>query len=313
MTLREALITAERRLAAAGCDTPGLDARVLLGHVTGFSEAGLIAHDRDPLGDAEAAYESLVSRRERREPVAYVTEEKEFYSLVFRVGPEVLVPRPETELLVEQALEFLSASPGARWVVDVGTGSGAVAIALRHELRARRGLAILGIDCADPALAVARGNAARVVPGSTPGALDFVRADLTRALAPGSVDLVVSNPPYLTRAELDGAPPELGFEPRGALEGGGDDGLALVRALLLDAARVLRPGGRLLCEIGHQQGKVARRAAEGLGFDRVQVLRDLAGRPRVLRGDAKGAQHVAEGMARSREGVDGSPSRRGDG
>lgn len=302
MTLRDALIAAERRLAAAGCETPGLDARVLLGHVTGHSEAGLIAHDRDPLGEAEEAYEALLRRREQREPVAYLTGEKEFYSLSFAVGPEVLVPRPETELLVDQALEYLAAREEARSVVDVGTGSGAIALSLRHELRGHGDLSILALDCSEEALGVARENARRLLGESTgvESGLRFAAGDLTRALDSDSVDLVVSNPPYLTRAELEEAPPELAFEPRGALDGGADDGLGLVRELVADAARVLRPGGRLLCEIGHEQGKVATEIAEGLGFARVQVLRDLGGRARVLRGDATVAgrsarSHVGDG------------------
>lgn len=290
MTLREALAAAERRLAAVGCETPGLDARVLLAHVTGCDEAGLLAHDHEPLGRYAAGFEALVSRRERREPVAYLTGHKEFFSLRFEVTPDVLVPRPETELLVAAGLEFASASAPPLSLVDVGTGSGAIALCLAHELRGRGSdsvRTIVALDRSKRALAVARRNATRLL---TDGPLrvphvGFVQGDLSTSLAPASVDLVVSNPPYLTSEELRRAPPELAFEPRLALDGAAADGLQVVRRLIADARRVLRPGGRLLCEIGAAQAFSTSGVARGLGFADVGVLRDLAGRSRVLRAD----------------------------
>lgn len=285
MTLREALIAAESRLEAAGCDSPALDARVLLGHVLGFDEAAMIAHDRDPLGAAEAPFEALLRRRVAREPVAYLTGRKEFYSLSFDVGPTVLVPRPETELLVDAALEFLRPRTGPQSVVDVGTGTGAIALTIACQMAERRDLFVLALDRSREALVMARSNADRLVATNVEPDLRFARGNLTTALPASSIDLVVSNPPYLTRAEMENAPPELGFEPSLALDGRSEDGLGVVRELFADALRVLRPGGRLLCEIGAGQQKLAMDIARGLGFGRVEVLRDLAGRPRMLRAD----------------------------
>ncbi len=281
MNLREALAVAERRLAAAGCETPALDARVLLGHVTGRDHAGLVAHDRDPLGAQAAAFEAALGRREKREPVAYIVGEKEFFSLPFVVGPDVLVPRPETELLVEAGAPFLRGGRRSPTVVDVGTGSGVLAVCLARECPDAR---VFGLDRSAGALRIARANAVRLLDSSEP--VGLLLGDLTACLRADSVDLLVSNPPYLTPAELAGAAPELGFEPRLALEGGDADGLGAVRALLADAGRVLRPGGRLLCEIGAGQGVFASEVASGLGFRGVGVLRDLEGRARVLRADA---------------------------
>ncbi|MDG2306200.1 MAG: peptide chain release factor N(5)-glutamine methyltransferase [Candidatus Binatia bacterium] len=290
--MREALAAAERRLEAAGSETPELDARVLLGHVSGRNDAGLLAHDRDPLGPFEEAFEALLRRREGGEPVAYLTGHKEFFSLSFEVGPDVLVPRPETELLVEEGVAFVVARGENCRVVDVGTGSGAIAVSLAYELSSCGGPAgcstIVAVDRSGEALAVARRNAERLLPVATnvEPALSFTRGDLSRGLAADSVDLVVSNPPYLTPDELRGARRELGFEPRMALDGGSGDGLGVVRELIADSGRVLRAGGRLLCEIGAGQGIRATEIAQGLGFVEVRVLRDLAGRPRVLRADA---------------------------
>lgn len=281
MTLREALAAAERRLAVAGCDTPALDARVLLGHVTGRDHAGLLAHDLDALGSGEAVFEALVRRREAREPIAYLTGQKEFYSVSFEVGPPVLVPRPETELLVEAGLSFLGPRAGAA-VADVGTGSGAVAILLARDSQA----VVTALDLSIDALAVARRNAVRLLPGPARARLHFLRGNLTACLPGGSVDLVAANPPYLTDEEMRTASPELAFEPRIALDGGTADGLGVVRELIADARRILRPGGRLLCEIGVRQGDAVVEVASALGFVAAEVLRDLEGRPRLFSADA---------------------------
>ncbi len=284
MTVAETLAAATRRLAVAGSDTARLDARVLLRHVTGWTEVQLITRDRDPLGGHAPAYEALVRRREDGEPVAYLIGEKEFHSLRFEVGPAVLVPRPETEGVVEAALAFLADRRDGPTIVDVGTGSGAIAVAIRHALGDRRAT-MLAIDCSAGALAMAVGNARRLLGGRRGDAIHFVRGDLTTAIRPGAVDLVVANPPYLTPDDLRLAPRELGFEPEGALAGGGADGLDVVRRLLADARRVLRAGGRVLCEIGSAQEISTREVARGLGFGDAEVLRDLEGRPRVLRAD----------------------------
>ena len=288
MTLREALGEAERRLAAAGCETPGLDARVLLKHVTGRTDAGLIAGSRDGLDEGERRrFEDLVARRADRVPVAYLTGRREFFSVELDVSPAVLVPRPETETLVEAALQFLRgrSDSGPATVLDLGTGTGAIPLAVASQWETERAsgadLRLVAVDCSAGALAVARRNAAR----ESPGRVALVRGDLSTAVRSASVDVLLSNPPYLTPAELAAGAPELAFEPSLALDGQSPDGLHVVRRVLQEAARVLRPRGRTLVEIGAGQAGAVEEFALGLGFRDVEVLRDLGGRPRVLRAD----------------------------
>jgi len=288
VTVREALAAAERRLGAAGCETAWLDARVLLSHATGWSETRIVAEGRDSLSpEAEAAFEEALGRRERREPVAYVTGRKEFRSLDFAVDARVLVPRPETELLVESALELLRKRAAER---DVGTGSGAIAVSIAHalaEAKLRASVRLVALDRSGEALTVAVENARRLL--APPRSVRFLRSDLTSALRGASVDLVAANPPYVAPAELATAPPELAYEPRLALDGRGVDGLAVVEHLLADSRRVLRPGGRILCEIGSTQGETALRRAESSGFESAKLLRDLSGVARVLVAEVPGA------------------------
>jgi release factor glutamine methyltransferase len=247
----------------------------------------LIAEDRDPLAPSEeSAYEAALVRRARREPVAYITGAKEFFSLTFAVDARVLVPRPETETLVEAAVAFLRerlAAGGTPVVLDVGTGSGAIAVAIAHAVAAYEpasAMRLVALDCSGEALALARDNARRLL--VRPPALGFFRGDLTHAVRAESADLVAANPPYLAAAEIAGGAPELAWEPRTALDGGSTDGLGVVRELLADARRVLRAGGRILCEIGAAQAERAVELAERSGFVSARVLRDLAGAARVL-------------------------------
>jgi release factor glutamine methyltransferase len=279
VNLRAALLQARRRLEEAGCETPDLDARVLLGHVTGYDHARLITRDREELGDRAADFEAMLRRREAREPVAYLTGRREFRSLEFEVGPGVLVPRPETELLVERATAFLRDRSGTARVADIGTGSGILAICIAREFPSAR---IWAVDRSAAALEIARRNAARLR-GEGAGVL-FSLSNLVDSFAPQTLDLVVSNPPYLSASDLAGAAPELSFEPRVALEGG-PDGLDVFRDLARGARRVLRPGGRLLVEIGLEQAKDAQKILLGSGFARAGVLLDLEGRARVVEAD----------------------------
>lgn len=280
MNLRDALLQARKRLEEAGCESPDLDARVLLGHVTGYDHARLIARDREELGDRASAFEALIRRREAREPVAYLTGRREFRSLDFEVGPGVLVPRPETELLVERATAFLLERGAGANVVDVGTGSGVLAICISRDFPAA---CTWAVDRSPAALEIACRNADRLR-GGGPGIL-FLHSNLVDSFGPHTLDLVVSNPPYLSASDLAGAPPELSFEPRLALEGG-RDGLDVLRDLAHGARRVLRPGGRLLVEIGPQQAGEVRKILLGSGFARAGVLVDLEGRARVLEADS---------------------------
>ena len=263
MTVREALEAGARELAAAGCDTPQLDAQLLLAHATGGDRAALVTRSGHPLAPGvEHAYGELIRRRAASEPVAYLLGRRGFRHIELEVDRRVLIPRPDTETLVEVAL---GCSAGAR-VHDAGTGSGAVALALKHE---RPDLRVSGSDSSAAALEVARANARRL-------GLD-VALELADGLPPGSYDLVVANLPYVREDEWDGLMPDVRlFEPREALVSGAD-GLDAIRALVGAAPS----GTRLALE--HAPGQAA--AVRALLRD-AQTVRDLAGRERVTAGAA---------------------------
>jgi release factor glutamine methyltransferase len=265
--VREALDSAVVALTAAGVETPRLDAEVLIAHVLGVDRAALVIdRDRAVQGAEVRAFQTAVRRRAfDREPVAYVTGVKGFRHLELQVDPRVLIPRPETETLVEAAVEVLAR--GAR-VVDVGTGSGAIALALKDE---RPDLEVTGTDVSEDALAVARANAARL--GLQ---VAFAHADLLAGV--GSFDAVVSNPPYVEDgAEL--APEIVRHEPSLALRAG-PDGLDVLGALVPAAAAM---GAELLAvEVGAGQAAAVEELARGAGFGRAERRRDLAGVERVV-------------------------------
>jgi len=264
----EAIAFGCRRLAAAGCDTPRLDAELLLAAALGHgSRARLVLDSEEALGAIGVAeYERLLARREGREPVAYILGHKWFRGICFRVDSRVLIPRPETELLVEAAL----ALPSSARVADVGTGCGAVALALALE---RPDLLITGIDCSDDALAVALENRDRLGTGTT-----LVCANL---LDGGSYDAVVANLPYVA-AGADLAPEIALFEPDEALYAG-SDGLEILRRL---AARLkARMGVRFVAlEVGVGQAGAVVELLCTAGFDATGIYRDLAGHERVVVG-----------------------------
>lgn len=273
-TILEVLRWTTGYLQEKGCPTPRLDAEVLLAHALGIDRVRLYVEYERPLSEAELArFRELVRRRAAREPVACIRGFKEFWSLTFEVNPAVLIPRPETELLVEEALRIARGLVAPR-VVDVGTGSGAVAVVLAREL----GRPVMATDSSPAALEVARRNAAQHA-----AQVELLLADLLSPFREGAFDLVVSNPPYVPSGEFATAPPELSFEPRSALDGGAD-GLDIVRALVQQAARVLAPGGWLLVEVGMGQAPEAAALMEAAGFAEVGRVRDLAGIERVVTG-----------------------------
>jgi release factor glutamine methyltransferase len=256
-------------------------------------------HDQCPPGFA-GSFEALVRRRERREPAGYITGHREFWNLDLEVRPGVLIPRPETEFVVEEALSRLSGAGEARGryhVVDVGTGSGCIAVALARWLP---GAAVLAIDASHAALDLARSNAAR---HEVAGRVQFVEGNLLEGVA-GPFDAVVSNPPYVPAPELASLQPEVrDYEPAAALVAGAD-GLDLIRRLVPQAAGVLRPGGWLIFEFGFGQrdGVEAVIAAEAR-LELEGVRPDLAGIPRVAI-----ARRKAQGAAAS--AVNPSPESR---
>jgi len=274
-TLAGALRAASARLAA-GSETPRLDAEVLLRHVLGLDRTRLFVRLREALDPAaRAAFEKLVERRLAGEPVAYLTGEREFMGLPFAVRPGVLVPRPETEGLVDWALGRLAGRPGGT-VVDVGTGSGAIALAVAAGAPAGWAGRVVGADVSAAALSVARENRARL---DRRGRVALVRGDLV-GWCRGGVDLLLANLPYLRPEQA--ADPALAAEPKLALEGGAD-GLETIRRLVADAPRVLTPGGALGLEIDPSQaGEVARLVAAALPGARVEVRPDLAGLARFV-------------------------------
>jgi release factor glutamine methyltransferase len=258
--------------------TPRLDAELLLAHLLGWPRARMIAERDYPVAPEIAdQFVGLVARRAGGEPVAYLVGHKEFYGLDFIVDRRVLVPRPETELLVDLALAAASRIAAGRAeplrIADIGTGSGAIAIALASHLPDAR---IDAVDISDEALAVARANVARH------GFVGCVRLLLGDLLGPldAPADIIVSNPPYTILAEVE--PNVYAHEPHLALEGG-PDGTNLYRRLFADAPAKLRPGGALLCEIGAWQGTlVAALARAAFPAAEVQLFQDLAGHDRVL-------------------------------
>ncbi len=282
-------------LATHGIPTPRLDAEVLLSHILGMSKTALYTHLHTPLGtpDDNAFWHKIV-RRAKREPLQYITGVQEFWSLDFLVDPRVLIPRPETELVLEVGLELLgdpaavsAQSTKQSWqqpiqILDLGTGSGCIAIALATQLPQTQ---FWACDVSCDALTVARENARR---HKVDDRITFMHADMTdmhdgleNRLS--NFDLIVTNPPYITQSDLTTLQPEVrDWEPRLALDGG-QDGLDFYRRLLQNCPMLLRPGGWLVMETGHDQSESIRRMAEAQPtLTDCSVRHDYAGLPRVV-------------------------------
>jgi release factor glutamine methyltransferase len=272
-SIRELLDEASAALSP-NSETARLDAEVLLAFVLDRPRAHLRAWPERTLAPAEAErFLALVQRGARGEPVAYLTGHREFWSLDLLVTPAVLIPRPETERLVELALAAIPA--GAPWrIADIGTGSGAVALALAGERPAAR---IVATEVSQAALAVARENARRLGIAN----VEWCCGDLCAPLAGERYDLIVSNPPYVAAADPHLA--ALRYEPPGALAAGAD-GLDVIRRLVLEARAHLTPGGMLLFEHGYDQGEAARGLLAAAGYHRMHTHQDAGGRDRVSDG-----------------------------
>jgi len=255
-------------------DIPRVEAEILLTHVLGISRSALLTHPERLLTTAQLSrYQALVEEREQGFPLPYLTGVAAFYGLDIEVTPDVMIPRPETEVLVELALEHRPAT-----VIDVGTGSGCIAVALAKNLP---DVTVYAIDISRPALVVARSNAER---HGVEYQIQFIVGDLLDR-RPAPVDLIVSNPPYVSADEWASLPPAIRYhEPRLALDGG-PDGLEVIRRLLSQAEALLGPRGALLVEIGADQGRDVRDIAQ-TAFPEdgttIRVHPDLAGRDRVL-------------------------------
>jgi release factor glutamine methyltransferase len=271
-TVGEFLRAAAARFAARS-PSPRLDAEVIAMHVCGLTRAELITRLDTPLCQtAYARLEQLLRRRAAGEPIAYVTGKREFWSLELRVTPEVLIPRPETELLVERALARLASDAHAT-VADLGTGSGAVALAIAKE---RPHCRVVATDRSEAALAVARDNAARFGIKN----VEFRIGAWFAPLADAAFDLIVSNPPYLRADDPHLTTGDVRFEPRAALVAG-PDGLAALRIIVRDAGRHLRPRGGLLLEHGWDQGAAVRVLLQAAGYRDIATHRDLSGQERL--------------------------------
>ncbi|MBI5611856.1 MAG: peptide chain release factor N(5)-glutamine methyltransferase [Gammaproteobacteria bacterium] len=250
-----------------------LDAELLVMHVCGLRRSELLTRDRQPLTAEQATeIDELIARRRHGEPIAYLTGRREFWSLDLSVSPATLVPRPETELLVERALARIPLE--AAWsIADLGTGSGAIALAIAGE---RPRCRMVATDNSSAALAIARANAARLNL-----AVDFRLGDWLAPLAGETFDLLVSNPPYV--ADQDPHLAALRHEPMAALAAG-PDGLDALRAIAAAARAALKPGGWLLLEHGHDQGAAAAALLRQHGYGAIRCYPDLAGRDRVSEG-----------------------------
>jgi release factor glutamine methyltransferase len=265
--LRDTLALAVEELETAGVDTPRLDAEVMLSAVLAIDRAALHADPQQMIDlDAAERFDEMLRRRVRREPVAHIVGRAHFRQLELIVDHRVLIPRPETEMLVDLAED-------RQRVLDVGTGSGAIALAIAQE---RSGVSVTGIDSSPGAIEVARANAQAL--GLD---VEFLIADL---VVGGPYDLVVSNPPYVRDSDWPGLAPEITlYEPEEALLGG-PDGLDVTRRLVPAATEVLRPGGMLAVEVGQGQSRAVEALFERSGLRLLETQRDLARIPRVVRG-----------------------------
>ena len=270
------LPAATERLRAAGVDSPRGEARRLLAHVLGVTPEDIISGNIPPHGaEVRERFETLLARRARREPLAYILGSREFWSLDFAVGPEVLIPRPESEIMVEEALKRFPVRDAPLRVLDLGTGSGCLLLAFLSERPAAEGL---GVDISEGALAMAKRNAERL---GLESRTRFLRGDWVDAVS-GGWDVIFVNPPYIAAGDLTNLDPEIGqYEPRTALDGG-PDGLSAYRCIAGALHSHFRRGGRAFLEVGQGQASPVEGLLAEKGLSVEGTVCDLAGIPRCL-------------------------------
>jgi len=277
MTLDEALRSTSKLLSSAGIEESWTESEYLVAAALNIPKVRLAFHRGQPISAvSERSLKKWRRERAQRKPLAYVLGEQPFGNLVLSVTPSVLVPRPETELLVERALKILDAAPRRAICADIGTGSGNIAISLAQHPEVDK---VFGVDISEDALAVARRNA---IKHGVHGRCEWRQSDLLSAL-PGAarLDMITANLPYVRRSEIKGLAPELQWEPRLALDGG-ESGLELIFRLIQQAEAALRPQGTLLLEIGADQGNdVLAQLAKG-PWTSVRLWEDLAKLPRII-------------------------------
>lgn len=273
-TIGAILKWSEQYFAGHGAESPRLDAEVLLSYLLEQKRIYLYVHFDQPLtADELARYRELVKRRAAGEPVAYICGEKEFMGLAFHITPDVLVPQPDTETLVEAAMDRLKGKEAVR-VADVCTGSGAIALALAHYLP---GASVAATDISPEAIGIAKENAEQL---ELSARAEFFTGDLLAPLTGKSFDAIVSNPPYIPSAEIADLPREVRAEPKLALDGGAD-GLDFYRRLVTESAAILNDGGFFAVECGvTQAGAISEMAKDDFG--KTEIVRDLAGKERVV-------------------------------
>ncbi len=274
-TIGEIIDRSKQYLAKSQVDSPRLDAEILLCHVLGKERIQLYVHFDQPLQNEELdTYRKLILRRAKGEPVAYIIGRKSFLDFELAVSDAVLTPRPETELLVEEAAAFCKNFTAPR-ILDIGTGSGAIVLGILSLVAAATAVAV---DISPAALQVAADNAHKLGLSSR---VDFRRSDVYSALAGEKFQLIVSNPPYIPSGELEKLPREVKKEPRLALDGGAD-GLDCYRRIIVEAGKFLLPAGLLALEIGIGQGPAVAKLAQENGFAGIRILHDYAGIERIV-------------------------------
>ncbi len=273
-TIGAMLKWSEQYFGSHGAETPRLDAEVLLSYLLGQKRIYLYVHFDQPLtADELARYRELVKRRAAGEPVAYICGEKEFMGLAFKVTPAVLVPQPDTEILVESVIERLKGKTAH--IADICTGSGAIALALAHYLPEA---SLAATEISTEALAIAKDNAEKLKLSER---VEFREGDLLSPLSGETFDAIVSNPPYIPSGEIPGLPREVQAEPKLALDGGAD-GLDFYRRLVGESAARLKDGGFLAVECGDTQAEEIAAMAKNGGFGKTEIVRDLADKERVV-------------------------------